>query len=396
MYKKVSVDDLEFGKYVAELDRPWTDTPFVFQGFVLTTEEQLETLRRYCKFVYVDPDRTEPGDEPASGAPALHIRGTTEYKELASVEVELPQADVALDAMTAVMGDVMSVVQSGRVIEGPRVREAVTQLTDSVVRNPDAMTLLTKLRDKGSLGMALESSIYMIVFARFLQLPRERLELMGLVGLLQNVGMVKLPPGLVEREGALTSEEIEVVKTHVQHTVEILSGTAGLPDDLPGIASLHHERLDGSGYPRGLRKSQAVGLYGGIAGIVDTFTALTATRPYAEKLPPSAALNVLYKGRGTLFEAALVEQFIQCIGVFPVGGIVELNTGEIGIVVAQNPLRRLLPRVMIVQDAKGDPITPHKLLDLDKAPKATRDEPYRIRRTLEFDSVKIDPREFFL
>jgi len=113
-------------------------------------------------------------------------------------------------------------------------------------------------------------------------------------------------------------------------------------------------------------------------------------------MPPSAALNVLYRERGTRFEPALVEQFIQCIGVFPVGGIVELNTGEIGIVIAQNPLKRLQPRVMAVQDAQGNPIQPHKLLDLSKSPMANRTEPYRIRRTLEFDKVRIDPREFFL
>lgn len=396
MYRKIPIDELQFGKYVAELDRPWTDTPFVFQGFVLSTEEQLETLKRFCKHVYVDPDRDQSDDFAHPGRDLARVGSRVVYQELASVETELAHADAAYGEMVHALDDAMSTVQSGKVIEGPRVRAAVSQLTDSVVRNPDAMTLLTKLRDKGSLGVALESSIYMIVFARFLQLPRDRLELLGLVGLLQNVGMMKLPPGLVEKSGPLTPAEMEIVKTHVPHTVEILSATAGLPDDLPGVASLHHERLDGSGYPRGLRKSAAIGLYGGIAGIVDTFTALTTVRPHADKTAPSVALNALYTGRGTLYEAALVEQFIQCIGVFPVGGVVELNTGEIGIVVAQNPLRRLLPRVMVVQDAKGDPLQPHKLLDLEKTPMASRVEPYRIRRTLDFDTVRIDPREFFL
>jgi HD-GYP domain-containing protein (c-di-GMP phosphodiesterase class II) len=396
MYKKVAVEKLEFGKYVAQLDRPWTDTPFIFQGFVLSTEEQLETLKRFCKHVFVDPDRDQSDSALVAGGPKLRIRGDVTYRELENVQAEMPRASAAYGVMASALDDAMSTVQSGKVIEGPRVRAAVTQLTDSVVRNPDAMTLVTKLRDKGSLGVALESSIYMIVFARFLQLPRDRLELLGLVGLLQNVGMMRLPPGLVEKSAPLAADEMEIVKSHVQHTVEILSATPGLPDDLPGIASLHHERLDGSGYPRGLRKSAAIGLYGGIAGIVDTFTALTSHRSYADQAAPSTALNVLYKGRGTLFEPALVEQFIQCIGVFPVGSVVELNTGEVGIVVAQNPLRRLLPRVMVMRDAKGNPLHPHKLLDLDKEPMATRTEPYRIRRTLEFDSVQIDRGEFFL
>jgi hypothetical protein len=119
-------------------------------------------------------------------------------------------------------------------------------------------------------------------------------------------------------------------------------------------------------------------------------------RPYAEQMSPSNALNLLFRGRGAQFHPALVEQFIQCIGVFPVGAVVELNTGEIGVVIAQNLVRRLQPRVMVIMDAEGRPLRPHKILDLVKEPKASADEPYRIRRTLEHGKVEIDPREFFL
>ena len=113
-------------------------------------------------------------------------------------------------------------------------------------------------------------------------------------------------------------------------------------------------------------------------------------------MSPSNALNLIYKGRGTQFQPALVEQFIQCVGVYPVGSAVELNTGETGIVIAQNPLRRLQPRVMVVKDAKGYENRPYKMLDLSKEPRATPEEPYRIRRTLEYDAIKVDPRELFL
>ena len=123
---------------------------------------------------------------------------------------------------------------------------------------------------------------------------------------------------------------------------------------------------------------------------------VSAPPPFGEHMSPANALNVIYKGRGKLFHPALVEQFIQCIGVFPVGSIVEMNNGEIGVVYAQNMVRRLQPRVMIVQDTKGYPIIPYKMLDLMKEPKVRADEPYRIVRTLESDTVKIDPREFFL
>src|SRR6185436_15655289 len=139
-----------------------------------------------------------------------------------------------------------------------------------------------------------------------------------------------------------------------------------------------------------------IGLYGSIAAIADTFDALTAVRPYAEPLPPSSALSYLYKERGTGFHADLVEQFIQCIGAFPVGSVVELNSGEVGIVITQNLVRKLKPRVMVVLDAQGNPMRPHKILDLDKDPKASADEPYRIRRTLEQTKLKVDPKEIVL
>jgi HD-GYP domain-containing protein (c-di-GMP phosphodiesterase class II) len=197
------------------------------------------------------------------------------------------------------------------------------------------------------------------------------------------------------RRSDLDGEEEAVFRTHVAHSVEILSQTAGLPAELPGLASLHHERYDGSGYPRGL-KGGAISQTGALAGIVDTFDMLTAPSPYGMQMPPSNALNVLFLNRGTQFHAALVEQFIQCVGAFPVGSVVELNSGEVGVVITQNLVKRLQPRVMVVQDASGNPIHPHKILDLVKEPMATPDEPYRIRRTLDQATVKIDSRELFL
>jgi HD-GYP domain-containing protein (c-di-GMP phosphodiesterase class II) len=186
-----------------------------------------------------------------------------------------------------------------------------------------------------------------------------------------------------------------VCKSHVGHSFEILRETPGLPPELPGLASLHHERFDGSGYPKGLKGTQ-IGLFGSIAGLVDCFDALTHPRPYGEALAPSNALNILYSGRDTKFDRPLVEQYIQCIGIYPVGALVELNSGDVGIVIAQNLVRRLLPRVMVVLDAKGNLKKPQLMLDLAREPKMDADTPYRIKRTLEKGSVAIDTSEFFL
>jgi HD-GYP domain-containing protein (c-di-GMP phosphodiesterase class II) len=395
--REIPVEQLSFGMFISKLDRPWTETPFVFQGFVLKSDKQLVVLRQYCKHVFVDPEKEErPEIAKVTAEDVAKIRGTTVYKEAASVEAELPRAAKAYTNTAVVVTELSRVVETGSAIDSSRSREAAAQITESVVRNPDAMTLLTKLQEKSgaTLSRAVEISVMMTIFGRFLQLPPESLEILGMLGLLQDVGKLKLPTELAAR-GPTNAEEIEIYQTHVSHSVRILSETPGVPPELPGLASLHHERFDGSGYPRGLR-GNAIAFFGLIAGIVDAFDTLTAPQPFGGNLSPANALSSIYKGRGTQFHPALVEQFIQCIGVYPVGSVVELNSGEVAIVIAQNMVRRMQPRIMIVRDARGNPFMPYKMLDLMKEHKVRTDEPYRIVRTLEYDSVKIDLRELFL
>jgi HD-GYP domain-containing protein (c-di-GMP phosphodiesterase class II) len=409
MKKEVPVEQLQFGVYISELDRPWTETPFMFQGFVLEDEQQLETLKKYCRKVYVDPEKSKDlpersqlqtgpvGNKPQPESVLASITRKVVYEEKVSVDVELPAARAARGKTEIALKDVLDTVRSGKVIDAPRVREAVTSMTDSVVRNPDAMLLLSKLKEKSELthDRAVGVSIYMITFGRFLQLPREQLDLLGMLGLLQDVGKVRLPAGLLEKKEPLSEAERKLCHSHLEQSVAILKETAGLPAELPALAALHHERFDGSGYP-GHLKGPEIGLFGSIAGMIDCFDALTRQRPYAEALSPSNALSKLYDWRDTQFDGSLVQQLIQCIGIYPVGAAVELNTGEVGIVIAQNLVRRLQPRVMVVLDAKGSPIRPQKILDLVKEPKAGPDLPYRIKRTLDKGSVAIDAAEFFL
>jgi HD-GYP domain-containing protein (c-di-GMP phosphodiesterase class II) len=409
MKKEIPVAELQFGMYVAQLDRPWTDTPFMFQGFELKSDQELEALKKYCKTVFIEtdkgldlPDRSQLKPGPAApakpGASVLtEIKAKTRYEERASVDVEMPRARAAQAKTETVLKDVFSGVRAGKAIDAPRVQEAVSNMTDSVVRNPDAMLLLTKMKEQGerNLDRAVGVSIYMLTFGRYLQLPREQLDMLGMLGLLQDVGKVRLPQALLDKTETLTDKEREACRSHIMHSIAILKDTAGLPAELPTLAALHHERFDGSGYPKGL-KGHEIGLFGTIAGVVDCFDALTHQRPYAEALAPSNALSMLYGWRDTLFDGPLIEQFIQCIGIYPVGAIVELNSGEVGIVIAQNLARRLLPRVMVVLDDKGNQLRPQKILDLAKYPKVNPDTPYRIKRTLEKGSVPIDPAEFFL
>jgi HD-GYP domain-containing protein (c-di-GMP phosphodiesterase class II) len=403
--KHISVRDLQFGMYIAELDRPWTETPFMFQGFYLRTEAQLQALRKLCKHVLVDVVRSglaamgrPAAQAPLTDVPGFRTNGTASYPGQTRVESEINVSSGLYAQAAKSLQDLFQPLERGSaVLDGTQVRESVKRLADSVVRNPDALLLMSKMRQTSvaAHARALQVSIYMMVFARFLQLERDQIHLLGLLGLLQDVGKTRLPSALLERAASLTAEESEIVKKHVELSAHILGVTSGLPPKFAALALLHHERQDGSGYPRGLKGYQ-IGLHGSIAAICDAYDALLAPPPYGEGQSPSAAVNLLLKERGTAFHGPLVEQFIRCVGSFPAGSTVELNSGEVGIVIAENLMQRLKPKVMLMLDRAGKPVLSRKIVDLATNPEMARGEPYRIRRSLAQSSLQFDPRTLFL
>ncbi len=403
MKKKLPVTDLQLGMYVYELDRPWSETPFLFQRFVLTTQTQLDALNKYCKHVYVDTEGGQREKEPelrrGGGpiAPDLQGTGKVIHVERASIETEFARATDACGSAIAAVNGAFDAIRADKALDSGELKLAVGNITESMLRNPDAMVLLSALQERGGyqLGRALNVSIYMIAFARFLGMDAETVERAGMVGLLQDVGMLKVPQEIREKESRLSGAELELVRSHVGLTTEQLRSTPGLSPEIAEIAALHHERRDGSGYPHG-KKGDALGVLGAIAGIVDVFDALTTKRQYAEPMSPSNALNLLHAQRDKTFHPGLIEQFVRCIGFFPVGSVVELNSGETGIVISQNQLKRLLPRVMVVRDAQGQMLRPQKLLDLAKLPKIGGGEPYRVRRTLEYGKAGVTAKEIMM
>ena len=397
--KQIPVEELKLGMYVTELDRPWLTTPFVFQGFPITSTHQVDELKQYCKTVFIDRERdTSNNQNVGHELTESSLLGPVAYaKKVTSVEKELPAARAiysALDKSIQKSFDKLRVIGE---LDLEPLKGPVRSMTRSIERNPDAMMLLFRIRQKSDyeFSRALDTLILMIAFGRFLQHPGPRLLLLGLAGLLLDVGHIRLPDSILQKKGALTVEEYALAKMHVMHSVVLIRGAPGLSKNVEDVVIQHHERLDGSGYPQGLRGRQ-ISVDGAIAGLVDSYSALTSVRPYAEQVSPTTALETLHKMRGTLFNELLVEKFIQCMGIYPVGSTVELNTGEIGLVIAQNLARRLQPRVMVILDADRKPISPEVILDLVKEPKATPNEPYRIVRTLPRDSLPIDFKRFRL
>ncbi|HTD91080.1 MAG TPA: HD domain-containing phosphohydrolase, partial [Burkholderiales bacterium] len=318
------------------------------------------------------------------------------YVDQTTIEDELPLAQEAHDKVENIVQSVIDDLNKSKSLELDKVNDAVGWMVESVVRNPDGMIWLTRLKsvDAYTYDHGLNTAIYLIAFGRHLGLPEDQLQVIGTVGLMQDVGKIKLPRTLLEKRSKLSPAELKVFQSHVAHSIDVMRTSKDASDILIGAIAQHHERFDGSGYPNGLAGEQ-ITLLGGMAGLADSYAAMISARPYAQPVSVQQALHSLYSTRDQAFKSDLIEQFIQCVGVFPVGSLVELNTGEVAVVVSQNRARRLKPRVMLVLDKNRQSFPSPVMLDLiyDPPVPGKTDDPYRIVRGLQAGMYDHDPQK---
>lgn len=475
----VTADQLCVGMFIAELDRPWLDTPFPLQGLLLESVDDIHRVQQYCRFVYIDARRSsvdiarqfhhrkaermssqklggldtlspatqthqdiQPRVLPPSSMAgletdqlsrpppptALHnivqqqtnaerrfeqlkaswsvtdylrspsllrrifnnffgsatsfvsleqsqrtqgidrgleIEQDAEqlkqelnlpssfrisfYRDQESMERELTKAQDTYAQAQKILDTLVSDVQKDIPITLTNVNEVVEEMVASIIRNPDALLWLSRIRKQSSQTYAhsIRVSIFMMALGRLLGFPKDQLNYLGTIGLLLDVGKLKLPRELLEKPGALTEEEFDQVKQHVNLGLQQLTNDKPLPKEVELGIMQHHEREDGSGYPFGLAGSQ-ISIYGRMAAIADTFAAMTSERPYAQTLSAHDALKNLFQWSHAHFHEPLVEKFVQAIGIYPVGALVELNSGEVAVVLEHNRVRRLQPLILIL------------------------------------------------
>jgi len=516
MATKVLTTDLRMGMFVAELDRPWTDTPFLLQGFLIDGEEQIAELRKHCEYVIIDrarsvgaefaaaadapraapgagaragklpdaasaqaprpkgngadgvaeravravpgggaprrvvriediatrrdvrgaaPDESgdypgllgrvlsgfkgmwgrERGSAPGGGAAALPEVPMETPQEFAaraallptgipvqtyvnqvSVEQEAPRARAIVQEASELLDKLIGDIKLGQSFEVEQMDEIVDDMVDSIVRNPDALMWVARLREQdiSAYGHGLQVSVYLTAFGRHLGFPKPQLGQLAQVGLLLDIGKIRLPKDLLEKQGTLSPAEFDEAKKHVDYGLEILSQTSNFDGEVLLAIAQHHERMNGGGYPKGLVGSE-IGVYGRMAAIVDCFAALTNHRPYAAASSSYEALRSLSGWSGEYFHEPLVQQFVSSVGVFPVGSLIELSTGEVAVVVEHSKVRRLKPRVLVITGPDKTPSSHPALLDLLYEPKSS-DETVFIRRGLAAGAYGLDLKDFYL
>lgn len=408
---KIITSDLDIGMYVSALDRPWLETPFVTQGFIIKSQEELQRLRQYCDFVYVDnrrsghnttllkqealQGRNQPGEtKKARERPRIPIekifqgRMIKPYHDGSAWEEEHPRAQQALKTLVGDIDQIFADVVDGEKLNIVKLRKSVEPVVDSISSNPDACVWVARLKqhDQYTYQHSLGAAIWSVSVGRHLGLQRQDLRSLAMGCMLMDVGKLRLDPGLLQADRELTTGEMADVASHVGHGMEILEECGIINQDVIDIVAHHHERYDGSGYPNSLSHGQ-IPPFACIAGIVDTYDAITSNRHYAPAVSPTEAIKLLYNRRDEDFQAELVEAFIQAIGIYPAGTLVELSSGEVGVVVAEYRTRRLRPKIMLLLDSRKNKLRTSKIVDLQEQSAGSS---LSITRSLEPEAYDID------
>lgn len=393
---KVTTDKLVMGMYIAKLDRPWLDSPFLFQGFPLERNEDLATLKALCDYVYVDAVKSKTLRRPAKREESLDDilkREKTTYIKAHPVENEIERAkDDYSDALASVES-ILQQAARGETINAKIAKQHVKACVDSVIRNPNALIWLSHIKhvDNYTAEHCLHVGILAIALGRQLGLPRRHLETLGLCGMLHDVGKTRVNLKILFKQGKLTPEEFEHLKQHPVYGRDLLQHDPMMPPEVIEAAYCHHERIDGLGYPRGLDAS-TLSFYTRITSIVDAYDGLTSPRMFSDQKSSTAALKILYEQRGKQFDQDLVVKFIECVGLYPPGCIVELSSGEVGVVIASDADNRLHPKLVLVLDGNKHPIK-KTVIDLKTLDEAQRKE-YHIKQVIRDGTYGVNLEEF--
>jgi len=387
--KKVDASDIKVGMYMAYPDRPWLATRFVFQGILLTTEKQLGEVRGECKHIFIDKAKSKPVQTAREPVPTEAIAPPI----LKSVEKEFVAAHKAhLDARRQIEENLKRMA-AGEGINVTRIRSSVKSCVKSIVTNPNALLWLGRLRSKDNYiaEHCLNVGVLAIAFGRHLGMGQDELEMVGMCGMLHDVGKLKVDQKILDKPSRLSEEEFAVIKDHCRIGRDILAKDEDMPKTVIEAAFGHHERMDGGGYPRGLR-ANSLNLYTRMISIVDTYDAITTNRCYDNSRPATEAMKILFNCRDTQFEPVLVEKFIECLGIYPTGSLVELRTGEGAVVIDSNKNSRLNPRVSIVLDEAKHSRSP---LVIDTSSGNSASAGRSIKRVLDENEFPIDLEKVF-
>ncbi len=353
--KVLSITELQPGMYVVSVHKQKGSVEIKTQGWA-RTEAVIEQLKNKGVLeLVVDLSKTlEQPKAEAAAYQSLRLQrrsGRTAKKSVLSKSLAKPTC--LYQQAKGLQKKAFADIEAGRALNLQPFQDCATGFIDSVFRNQDALLCISRIREKDAylLEHSVNVSILMTIFAKQLKFDEELIQQLATGALLHDIGKILVPDSILNKPGKLTAEEFAEMRRHVVYSHEILQQIPGLSPVSIDVAAVHHERLDGKGYPHGLVEQQ-ISVYGRMIAIVDTYDAITAQRCYKEGQTGISALKILKRESPQSFDPVLLAQFIKAIGIHPVGTLVKLSNEKLGIVLKANEQDPLRPIVKVFYNCK--------------------------------------------
>jgi HD-GYP domain-containing protein (c-di-GMP phosphodiesterase class II) len=390
---------LSLGMYVIELDRPWLETDFLFQGFEITTTEELQALKAICNHVYIDTtilrkrrpitlNKAEPEPKSQSSYPSPP-------KIIGSFEEEMLRAKETYHATGRFVAELMDRISHGDSVDTKMAKQAVAECVNTILHSPDAALWLTQLKNKDEYTAqhSLNVCVLSIVLGRHIALSEANLNNVGLCGLMHDVGKLRVPLQILNKPGKLDEEEMRIMQMHPGLGSELLQSSHGMYVGAINSAHSHHERIDGKGYPREIG-GHNLSLYTKIVTIADMYDAMTSDRVYQKGRTHLEATKIMFDLTGRHVDETLVIKFVESLGVYPPGCFVSMTNRAIGVVIESNETHRLRPKVLLILDEFKTPIS-ERIIDLALLEEDIFGNPYTIRGIVKASDYRIDSSKYY-
>lgn len=359
--------------YVQSLECSWIENPFLVSSFLLKNEKMVtKILVAGIKIATIDtslgidfdaeektkkvkktvkPQSNKPTSKSKDAAPVKAKKKSsakTNSSPVTKISKEESRARGIYKEGTEIIRNMMEDVRLGKQVEVEAVDPVAEKIVQSIFRNPHALTGISRIKTKDNYTFMHCVSVtgLMVMFAKFMEFDKKTIHEVAIGSLVHDVGKIMVPDKVLNKPGKLNDAEFKVMKDHVTFSKDILDGNPGISQIALDVALLHHERMDGTGYPLGL-KGDEISLVGQMSAIVDVYDALTSVRVYKHAWEPTQALKKMIEWCPGHFSTELVQKFIQCLGIYPVGSLVQLNTGKVAIVLEQNK-EILRPKVRVI------------------------------------------------
>ena len=389
--KKISIDELQPGMYVQSIAKQVGNMRVKSQGKVMSDAVVEQLKRKGIIELLIDPSKAfqpENSEEPEEDIPPEEPETEEPVIKQVSFDDEVVVAKGLHNKGKGIQKRLLDSVAKGLPMDISIPQEFTEKLVGSIDRNPNALMCITKIREKDSylLEHSLNVAILLANFAKYVDMTEEEVQELAFSGFLHDIGKIKIPDDILHKPGRLTDQEMVVMRDHVYYGVQTLEKME-MPERIVRTMSEHHERLDGYGYPDGLRGDE-ISAFGRMIAIVDTYDAITADRCYKPGMPSQKALKILLKDSPEKFDRELVEKFIKCVGIYPVGSLVLLNNEHVAMVVRQREQSPLKPIVKVFYSVRGGHYIPPRDVDLGTSQ-------YDIERAVTPAEFGLDFNRFF-